>query len=250
MNYLNPSQRRTWDEIYDLIPSAYIDVMQGDFSKTKRWFRHIDKNHLELGDKWNIINKFGNKQWPQVYTNFKMEDVLHLTSDYFPSGILKNACLWSIWINWCKYFYETQVDDNDFIANVVDEALRQLMLRANEIGPVTQWIQIVRNRRIDGNTSVNEKEFILREATSVKKYQEFMTLSDEANTDPILRWDGSKVFFKINTTNDKSKLHINNKEIMKFIKSECTLNIESDHWTHGGQDNNILTHPAICNETT
>ena len=97
---------------------------------------------------------------------------------------------------------------------------------------------------------MNEKEFILREATSVKKYQEYMELSDESDTDPILRWDGSKTFFKINTTNGKSKLHINNKEIMSFIKSECTLNIESDHWIHGDHNNNILTHPAICNETT
>ena len=124
----------------------------------------------------------------------------------------------------------------------------QLILRAYETGPISQWIKLVKQRRVDENTRTNEKEFLLCTATSVKKFQEFMEISEDENTDPVLKWSGSGKFFEIVTTSNKSKLVINNKEILKFIRSETGNDIDHDHWLNGNQDNNHIIHPAITSK--
>ena len=158
--------------------------------------------------------------------------------------MLKIACLWSIWTHWCKYFYEHQLQDEVFVFNIVSEALHQLILRANETGPVTQWLNIVKERRTDENTRTGEKEFLLCKATSIKKFQEFLNLSEDSFKDPVLKWNGNATFFKISTINYKTKLYINYKEIKRFISHNCSSAFNDDHWLNR-QDGSYLTHPAV-----
>ena len=99
---------------------------------------------INIKQVWTIINKFGRRQWGMHYTDFALADILHLTDEYSPPSLLKIACLWSIWTHWCKYFYEHQLQDEVFVFNIVSEALHQLILRANETGPVTQWLNNIK----------------------------------------------------------------------------------------------------------
>mgnify|MGYP003336500114 CR=1 FL=1 len=102
-----------------------------------------------------------------------------LTAKYTPSAILKTSVLWSIWLAWCKLFYENQTEFEVFYDNIINGTFSTLRTRINEFPATIQWIEIIRNRRKGGEfEGISEKEFLLSHSTKVKKYQDFVSMGE------------------------------------------------------------------------
>ena len=90
-----------------------------------------------IKDVWKVVEEFGKRQWPDI-TNFSFEDIPQLTAKYTPSAILKTSVLWSIWLAWCKLFYENQTEFEMFYDNIINGTFSTLRARINEFPATIQ----------------------------------------------------------------------------------------------------------------
>ena len=169
---------------------------------------------------WNLINQFGKKQWPD-YKDFEYSEIPILLSNYKPDYILKVTAIWALWIQWCKIFYEmNQISEEQFLKETLDSFKNELKKRINEIPSVAQWIKLITKRRVNEEfDGVSEKEFLLCYATSIKKCQPYVPISDGNVIDLIANWKGSGFFFNLSLVkNNKTVLDINFGRINQFFK--------------------------------
>jgi hypothetical protein len=105
---------------------------------------------------------------------------------------------------------------------------------------VTQWIELATRRRItDQFDGVSEKEFLLAYATSIKKCQPYLTVTDHDDKviDLIANWKGSGFFLNISLNrSNKPILDVNFGRINDFFK-----NFSDPHQCNWSVSN----HPAI-----
>ena len=73
------------------------------------------------------------------------------------------------------------LNEDQFLKEAIDKFKEEMKKRINEIPTVTQWIDLATKRRIDEIfDGVSEKEFLLCHATSIKKCQPFLTLTNDS----------------------------------------------------------------------
>lgn len=120
-----------------------------------------------VAEVWSEVNSnLGPGIWSE-WVPFTYNEVPSLQYAYTGPTLLHIVTLWSIWIQWCNYFYSTTVDHiQDYIdtwfPTTMLKVRDELHLRLLEAPSVVQWIDIVDKRRTeDDRRKTPEKEFLL-----------------------------------------------------------------------------------------
>ena len=95
-----------------------------------------------------------------------MVTFLDLGAGYTP---ILPIMVWAIWKQWCTFMYGEDYDPNsDWITSVLKHFKKELIMRLYESMSVIQWLKVAdKNRKVDGERTVPEKEFLLIWANTV-----------------------------------------------------------------------------------
>ena len=134
------------------------------------------------------IDNLGERHW-EDYTPLKFNDIPTILNQYDPIALYHVSALWAIWVTWCTYFHEDM--DNaereaykaSWYRRMMMEMKKQFTLRVIEAPAMTQWIEIVKERRTGGDplgegTSIPEKEFLLVHSNKVVTNPDKITMNE------------------------------------------------------------------------
>ena len=148
---------------------------------------------------WAEADQLGHSFWPD-YIDFNYHrDITILVHDYNPITLFKLAVVWSLWRYWCEYFYQPDNFNSDRHSLMISELMLmvkdELLFRLTEARAVIQWLQIVQDRRTDGEErKCPEKQFLLVDSQSVKTNpREFNDLDFPLDNHHIKAWLGNNV---------------------------------------------------------
>jgi len=148
---------------------------------------------------WNEADQLGHSFWPD-YVDFNYyRDITTLAHEYSPVTLFKLAVIWSLWRYWCEYFYQPHNFTPDRQSLMLPELMLmvrdELLHRLAESRSVIQWLQIVQDRRTDGEESrTPEKWFLLVDSQSVKTNpKDFNDIDFPLENHHIKAWLGNNV---------------------------------------------------------
>ena len=148
---------------------------------------------------WAEADQLGHSFWPD-YTNFNYHrDITILVHDYNPVTLFKLAVIWSLWRYWCELFYQPENFNHDRLSTLVPEIMLmirdELLLRLSESRGVIQWLQIVKDRRAEGEEQhIPEKQFLLVNSQAVKTNpKDFNDIDFPLENSYIRAWIGNNV---------------------------------------------------------
>lgn len=134
------------------------------------------------------IDNLGERHW-EDYKPLKFNDIPIILNQYDPIALYHVSALWAIWVTWCTYFHEDM--DNaereaykaSWYRRMMMEMKKQFTLRVIEAPAMTQWIEIVKERRTGGDplgegTSIPEKEFLLVHSNKVVTNPDKITMNE------------------------------------------------------------------------
>ena len=149
----------------------------------------------DIKEFWKIVDNIGESQWSE-YKKFSKSQILQLFTGYSAIKVFQISAMWTIWRMWCHAFYQTNLSPEERRQFLSDEFVKQVILRISEVPALSQWLDIIRKRKL-GVLKVSEKEFLLVHSQSIKKCDEWISLDEPDVSDYIKSWIGKKYFVTI-----------------------------------------------------
>ena len=137
---------------------------------------------------------------------------------YTPIRLFHVSMIWAIWKQWCTFMYEENYDPNsDWTTSVLKLFKKELIRRLYESMSVIQWLKVAdKNRRVDGERTVPEKEFLLIWANTVNT-NPIAIDAPNGEIDPIMMaWLGKEEIISIDRLYHRPRLRFNHSKYASY----------------------------------
>jgi hypothetical protein len=188
---------------------------------------HIFSTCLKAREVWRLVNSLGRAHWAHNYSDFDYNQIPTILNEYEPHLLFQLGTIWSIWCQWTKYMYDSEFsprDLADWTPQVLLSVKNEFIKRIYEMKPMTQWIDIVADRKIkrhDDNGRVmriSEKQFLLVQAHMVKTNPKYIDTPEQGNAN-AMKWIGTQHLLEQDTTHHRPRLRIKHQLWQRLIQS-------------------------------
>ena len=215
--FLGPKYRQL---IYQITTNSLIDGIRLHYTNPLRGHcadcgvvastQHMLMDCTYTKSMWCLIDQLGSKHWND-YKPLVYDQIPNILEVYEPINIYHTSALWSLWVTWCKHFYDAK-PIHDWKKEIFTQLKKQFHKRIAEAPSMTQWIKLVQNRRSrsrsvqnDSSEHVSEKGFLLFHTQSIKSNLPHLVCDENGPNPNILKWIGNGLLVTI----DYDALHGN-----------------------------------------